>query len=291
MNFKLSNKMSDYIWINGEIIPWDEAYVHVLTHSLHYAGAVYEGERAYNGKIFKLMEHTNRLLNSAKDMHLEVKFSAEEINKASNEVLRLNNLKNAYIRPLIWRGAETLGAYNPILKCNILILAMESSPAFRNGMNLCVTPWRKVGTESMPSQCKSSAHYAMMTVSQKIAQDMGYDDALILDQYDDIAESSTTNIFFGKKNLLVTPIADRFLNGITRQTVMELARNIGMKVVEERILLENIEQYDTCFLTGTSAEIRGVSSISWDNGKAKFPNDELVIHLQQEYAKIVGKTL
>ena len=253
MNFKLSNKMSDYIWINGEIVPWDEAYVHVLTHSLHYAGAVYEGERAYNGKIFKLMEHTNRLLRSAEAMHLKVNFSADEINQATREVLRLNNLKDAYVRPLIWRGAETLGAYNPILKCNILVLATESSPTFKNGMKLYVTPWRKIGVDAMPPQCKSSAHYAMMTVSQKLAQDLGYDDALILDQYDDIAESSTTNIFFGKGGAIVTPIADRFLNGITRQTVMEIARNIGIEVKEERLLLGDIGRYDSCFLTGTSA--------------------------------------
>ncbi len=291
MNFKLSNKMSDYIWINGEIVPWEEAYVHVLTHSLHYAGAVFEGERAYNGKIFKLMEHTNRLLRSAESMHLKINFSADEINRATNELLHLNNLKNAYVRPLIWRGAQTLGAYNPILKCNILVLAMESNPTFISGTRLYLTPWRKVGVDAMPSQCKSSAHYAMMTVSQKLAQDLGYDDALILDQYDDIAESSTTNIFFGKRGLLVTPIADRFLNGITRQTVMEIARNIGIKVTEERLLLEDIGQYDTCFLTGTSAEIRGVSSISYDNGKTEFSNNELVTKLQQEYAKIVGKIL
>jgi branched-chain amino acid aminotransferase len=291
MNFKLSNKMFDYIWINGEIVPWDEAYVHVLTHSLHYAGAVYEGERAYNGKIFKLMEHTNRLLRSAEAMHLKVNFSADEINQATQEVLRLNNLKDAYVRPLIWRGAETLGAYNPILKCNILVLAMESSPTFKNGMKLYVTPWRKIGVDAMPPQCKSSAHYAMMTVSQKLAQDLGYDDALILDQYDDIAESSTTNIFFGKSGTLVTPIADRFLNGITRQTVMEIARNIGMEVTEDRLLLSDIERYDSCFLTGTSAEIKGVSSISYDNAMVEFPNNNLVTRLQQEYAKVVGKIL
>ena len=291
MNFKLSNKMSDYIWINGEIVPWDEAYVHVLTHSLHYAGAVYEGERAYNGKIFKLREHTNRLLRSAEAMHLKVNFSADEINQATHDVLRLNNLKDAYVRPLIWRGAETLGAYNPILKCNILVLAMESSPTFKNGMKLYVTPWRKIGVDAMPPQCKSSAHYAMMTVSQKLAQDLGYDDALILDKYDNIAESSTTNIFFGKGGTIVTPIADRFLNGITRQTVMEIARNIGIEVKEERLLLGDIGRYDSCFLTGTSAEIRGVFSISYDNAKVEFPNNNLVTRLQQEYAKVVGKIL
>ncbi|GAB4165780.1 MAG: branched-chain amino acid transaminase [Rickettsiaceae bacterium] len=289
MDFKLANKMADYIWINGEFVKWEESYVHVMTHSLHYAGSVFEGERAYNGKVFKLMEHTNRLLKSAEHMHLEVKYSAEEINDATNELLKRNNIKNAYVRPLIWRGAESLGLYNPVVKCNILIMALESNPEYKNGLHLCVTPWRKVGTNSMHPQCKSSTHYAMMTVSQKLAQDQGYDDALVLDQYEDIAESTTTNIFFGKGNLLVTPVADRFLNGITRQTVIEIAQNFGMKVREERITLEDIKAYDACFLTGTSAEIRGVSKISFDGKTLEFPDQEMTEKFQQEYTRVVGK--
>lgn len=291
MNFRSSARMSDYIWINGEFVTWEEAMVHVMTHSLHYSGAVFEGERAYNGKVFKLMEHTNRLLKSAEHMHLAVHYSPEEINKATDEVLKKNNLKNAYVRPLIWRGAESLGAYNPVLKSNILIMAVESNPAFKNGMKLYVTPWRKIGADSIPVQCKSSAHYEMMTISQKMAQDLGYDDALLLDQYGDVAESSTTNIFFAKDNMLATPIADRFLNGITRQTVIEIARDLGMKVIEDRILIEDLGKYDTCFLTGTSSEVKGVTSITHDHGVYNFPNDGLVTKLQMTYAKIVGKIL
>lgn len=291
MDFNLSEKLSDYIWINGKMIPWEDANIHVLTHSLHYSGAVFEGERAYDGKIFKLIEHSSRLIKSAEAMHLKVNYSVDEISHASEDILKKNNLKNAYVRPLIWRGAESLGAYNPVLTTNLLVLVQESNPVFKSGVRLIVTPWRKVGDDAMPTQSKSSAHYAMLSISQKIAQDQGYDDCLILDRFDDIAECSTTNIFFGREGEIVTPIADRFLNGITRQTVIEMARNMGMKVKEERLMLEDIGQYDACFSTGTSAEIRGISEINTGSGNLDFPNHELVSKLQNEYGKLVGKKL
>ncbi len=289
MKFKASAKLSNFIWVNGKIIPWHDAYIHVLTHSLHYAGAVFEGERAYDGKIFKLLEHSKRLIASAKSVHLKVNYSLDEIQNATNEILYKNNLKNAYIRPLIWHGAESLGLYNPVLTSNMLILAQKSNPKFKKGLKLWVSPWRKVNPEAMPLQSKTSSHYAMLSISKKLAQDNGYDDALVLDQFDDIAECTTTNIFFGKKGELITPIADRFLNGITRQTVIEMATNMGIKVREERLILEDVEKYDTCFATGTSAEIRGVSSIYTRKKTLKYPNDEIVEMLQNEYAKIVGK--
>lgn len=292
MDFNISKKLSDYIWINGKMVPWDNAYIHVLTHSLHYSGAVFEGIRAYDGKIFKLIEHSCRLIKSAAEMYLKVDYSVDEISQAVKDILQKNNLKNAYIRPLIWRGAESLGLYNPDLTSNLLILVQESNPAFKNGIRLVVTPWRKVGEEAMPPQSKSSAHYAMLSISQKMAQEQGYDDCLILDKYDDIAECSTTNIFFGREGEIVTPIADRFLNGITRQTVIEIARSMGIKVREKRLMLEDIAQYDACFSTGTSAEIRGISEINTGEGLyLNFPNNDLVSKLQLEYGKLVGKKL
>jgi branched-chain amino acid aminotransferase len=291
MEWNESIKLSEFIWINGKIIPWDESYIHVITHSLHYSGAVFEGERAYNGKVFKLTEHTNRLLKSAGDMHLPIKYSLEEIKEATEIVLQKNNLKNAYIRPLIWRAAESIEVYNSALTTNLLIFASDSNPKFRNGLRLCVSPWRKISENAIPVQAKSSMHYAMLSISQKLAEDGGYDDAILLDQFDDIAECTTTNIFFGREGELVTPVADRFLNGLTRQTVIEIARNMGMKVREERLLLEDITKYDTCFVTGTSAEIKGVSSIYTGEQTVKFDNDKIVTTLQSEYAKIVGKIL
>ncbi len=316
MDWNLSQKLSEFIWINGKIISWDQAYIHVLTHSLHYSGAVFEGERAYNGKIFKLKEHTERLLKSAKLMNLEIDYSSEEIQFATKAILEKNNLKNAYIRPLIWRGAESIGIYSSELKTNLLILAKESNPPFYNGLKLCISPWRKMAENSIPAQAKSSAHYAMSSISQKLAQDSGYDDALLLDQFDNIAECSTTNIFFGNDNKIVTPIADRFLNGITRQAVIEIAEEMGLEVHQQRLSLKDITKYDMCFITGTSGEITGVSSINIEeqdlnkkntnlqnidkqntNKKntskqiLEFTNDKMVARLQQEFAKTVGKKL
>jgi branched-chain amino acid aminotransferase len=173
----------------------------------------------------------------------------------------------------------------------LLILAQESNPKFCNGLKLCLSPWRKISENALPLQAKSSTHYAIPSISQKLAQDAGYDDALLLDQCDNIAECTVTNIFFGKEGELVTPIADRFLNGITRQVVIEMARNMGIKVSEARLTLDDISKYDTCFMTGTSAEIKGISSIYTGKKTLEFTNDKMVFTLQQEYAKMVGKTL
>ena len=291
MKWNESSKLSKFIWINGEFVPWDEGYAHVLTHSLHYAGAVYEGERAYNGKVFKLEEHTNRLLKSAQLMHLDVKYSAEEINQATRDVLEKNGLKNAYVRPLIWRGAESLGIYSESLSVNLLIFAVESDPKIENGLKLQLGPWRKPSENSIPPQAKSSAHYAMMSISQKIAHENGYDDALLLDSYGAVAESSVTNIFFVKNGELITPIADRFLNGITRQTVFEMAKTLGIKVKEQRIFLEDLKTYQSCFICGTSAEIKGVSLIDNNGEIIEFASDEITIILQKEYAKLTGKRI
>lgn len=291
MDFTLAKKTSDYIWINGEFIKWEDAYIHVLTHSLHYASAVFEGIRSYDGKVFKMLEHTNRLFKSAQSMFLKAEYSLEDIKNATYKLLEINNLKDSYIRPLIWRGADSLGLYNKDSQINFLIMAQESNPTFVNGLKLCVSPWKKVDNKAFPVQCKASSNYAMMLISQKIAKDSGYDDALILDPYDEIAECTTSNIFFAKDNILVTPIADRFLNGITRQTVMEIGQTLNMKVKEERLSLDDIEDFDSCFITGTAVEIRGVSSISNGNNKIIFKNESFVIKLQQEYAKIVGKKI
>lgn len=291
MDFRLSKKTSDYIWINGQFIKWEDACIHVLTHSLHYAGAVFEGLKSYDGKIFKFVEHTNRLFKSAENMFLKIEYSLEDIKKATYDLLEMNNLKNAYIRPLIWRGADSIALYSTAAKTNFLIMAQESNHPFVSGLKLCVSPWRKVDNNAFPVQCKSSAHYAMALVSQKIAKNAGYDDALILDPYDEIAECTTSNIFFVKDNILITPIADRFLDGITRQTALEIGKTLNMKVKEARLSLDDIENYDSCFITGTAAEIRGVSSINLDNKKIEFNKEAIIIELQQEYAKVVGKKI
>ena len=282
--------MSDFIWINGEFVSSNESYVHVLTHSLHYAGAVFEGERAYNGKVFKLEEHTERLLKSAEYMGIKIKYSAEEIIKVTYELLERNSLKNAYIRPLIWRGTESIGIYNPKLSINILIATFSSKNEFLNGLKLNLGGWCKPSPRALPPQAKSSAHYAMAIVSQIESSKLGYDDSLVLDEEGYVAECNVANIFFGKGNKLITPIADRFLNGITRQAVIGMAKNLGFEVTEARISLEDISKYDYSFITGTSKEIGGVGSIDLKKSVIIFQDSEGKVRLlQSEFAKLVGK--
>lgn len=287
-----SNIQENYIWINGKFKKATRVLLDPLTHSLHYAGAVFEGERAYSGNIFKLEEHSKRLLISAEYMSLNVDYSLQEIMHASNEILIKNALyDNVYIRPIIWRGSESLNIFNKKLTTNIMIIAipMQQRSDISSGLNLNIGKWRKPHPDTLPVQSKSSAHYAMSIISKKHAQLAGYDDSLLLDVYGNVAECTVTNIFFGIGNVIVTPIADRFLNGITRQTVIELARSMGIIVEEKRITLEDLEKYDTCFVTGTATEIKFVSSINYGDKKIVFYNRELVSQLQNIYTKLVHK--
>ncbi|MBN8522758.1 MAG: aminotransferase class IV [Rickettsiales bacterium] len=290
-NNKLPEFASDFIWINGEFLHLNKAYVPVLTHSLHYAGAAWEGERAYNGKIFKLEEHTNRLLKSAEYMGLvPIKYSAQEINAVTYELLEKNSLKDAYIRPLIWRGAESMAIYNPTLTVNMLIIMLPSRAEFLSNLKLNLSSWCKPSPKAFPPQAKSSTHYGMPVVSQITASNNGYDDSLVLDEEGYVAECNVANIFFGKGNKLVTPIADRFLNGITRQAVIEMAKSLEFEVIETRIPLEDLDKYEYSFITGTAREIGGVGSINLGKIVHYFPDpDGKIKMLQSEFARLVGK--
>ena len=290
-NNKLPEIASDFIWINGEFLHLNKAYVHVLTHSLHYAGAAWEGERAYNGKIFKLEEHTNRLLKSAEYMGLvPIKYSAQEINAVTYELLEKNSLKDAYIRPLIWRGAESMAIYNPTLTVNMLIIMLPSRAEFLSNLKLNLSSWCKPSPKAFPPQAKSSTHYGMPVVSQITASNNGYDDSLVLDEEGYVAECNVANIFFGKGNKLVTPIADRFLNGITRQAVIEMAKSLEFEVIETRIPLEDLDKYEYSFITGTAREIGGVGSIDLGKIVHYFPDpDGKIKMLQSEFARLVSK--
>ncbi|WP_419235459.1 branched-chain amino acid transaminase [Rickettsia endosymbiont of Nabis limbatus] len=277
-----------YIWINGELVPYELATVHALTHSLHYSGSVFEGERAYNGKVFKLKEHTERLIKSAEVLGLKVPYSVEEIVKAHKLLIEKNNIQDAYIRPLVWCGSESLNIINPKLSTNVLIAVVSSMPrAFTAGFNLHVSKWRKAAPNMMPVQSKSAAYYNMAITSKKEAKALGYDDALLLDYEGYIAECTTTNIFFVKDNVLYTPIADRFLDGITRRTIIEIAKNLGLEVREERIKLEQIEDFTSCFATGTAIEVQNINSIDLDGKKVTFNDHKIVDMLKEEYDRIV----
>ncbi|WP_341749614.1 branched-chain amino acid transaminase [Candidatus Tisiphia endosymbiont of Sialis lutaria] len=287
--FKNLNQLSGYIWINGRFIAWQEAKIHALTHSLHYSGGVFEGEKAYNGKIFKLEEHTQRLIESAKSLSIEVPYSFEEIIEAHQLLITKNNIKDAYIRPLIWVGSESLNLTNVNLSVNLLIAAVPSTLRPSGALSLHIARWRKCHPNSLPPQCKSSGHYNMMIVCQKEAKSLGYDDAILLDWRGYVAECSTANIFFVKDDQLFTPIADSFLNGITRQTIIELANDLNIKVIEEYITPDRVGEFNECFITGTAVEIKGIKSINLGERNVIFEDSKITNLLKKEYNYLVYK--
>ncbi len=283
------DQLPAYIWFNGEFIPCQEAKIHSLTHSLHYSGGVFEGEKAYNGKIFKLEQHTRRLLDSANTLRLEIPYSFEEIIEAHQLLIEKNNIKDAYVRPLIWQGSESLNLTTKNLSVNLLIATIPSLARPNNPVNLHIARWRKCHPNSLPPQCKSSGHYNMLMLCQKEAKALGYDDALLLDWREYIAECTTTNIFFVKDDQLFTPIADSFLNGITRQTIIELANNLNLTVKEQYITLDRLEEFSECFMTGTAMEVKIIRSINVDNKKIIFKSDKIANLLKKSYWDLVGK--
>jgi len=231
------DKRSGKIWYNGKLVDWKEANLHILSHGLHYASCVFEGERVYNGEIFKLREHTNRLIYSAERMGMKIPYSAEQIDKACKEIISVQNVKNGYVRPVVWRGSEMMA-----------ISAQKS---------------------------------------QNEAEKKKYHDALMMDYQGNIAEATGANIFFTKTNSneIHTPIADSFLDGITRRSIIEIAKQLQIKVLERKIKLEELNKFDGCFLTGTAAEVTPVSQI----GDINFAVVDMIKKLDDNYSKLVNK--
>ncbi|WP_425363753.1 branched-chain amino acid transaminase [Candidatus Tisiphia endosymbiont of Hybos culiciformis] len=287
--FKNLNHLSGYIWINGRFIAWQEAKIHALTHGLHYSGGVFEGEKAYDGKIFKLEEHTQRLIESARTLSIEVPYSFEDIIKAHQLLITKNNIKDAYIRPLIWFGSESLNLTNTNLSVNLLIAAVPSTLRPSGDLRVHIARWRKCHPNSLPPQCKSSGHYNMMIVCQKEAKSLGYDDAILLDWRGYVAECTTANIFFVKDEQLFTPIADSSLNGITRQTIIKLANDLNIKVTEEYITPNRVGEFSECFMTGTVAEVKGIKSINLGEQNIIFEDSKITNLLKKEYKDLVYK--
>ena len=256
-----------WIWMNGSFVPWKEATSHVINQGLHYASAVFEGERAYNGKIFKSKEHTERLFKSAEIMGIEIPFSHDEINNAKNDLLQKMNLKNCYVRPIVWRGSNQMGLSTSNADINVAIAVWDDWHSYfkiekrLEGLKLITSPWKRPSPETAPSNAKASGPYIICTMSKEFAEKKGYDDALMLDYRNYVAEGTGANIFFIKGNDIHTPIADCFLNGITRQTVIEMVKKQGFNLVEKHILPNEIENYDEALLTGTAAEITPIKSI------------------------------
>lgn len=283
------DQLEGFIWVNGELIKWKEANVHILTHSLHYSGAVYEGIGSYNGKVFKLEEHTERLFNSAKILNYKIPFSPNEINDVIKNIVKLNNLSNSYIRPLVWRGSESMAVGTFELSSNIMVAGFNfQRPNNDNGVSLAISKWQKAPPQCMPPQCKAAANYHMAVVAGMDALNSGCHDALMLDWRGYVAECTYSNIFFVKNKELFTPITDASLNGITKQTITQIAKDLGIKLHEVRILPHEIKDYDEVFITGTSVEIKIVNSITLEKNKIIFEDNSIGNLLKSKYLELVN---
>lgn len=278
-----------WIWFDGELKPWKDAKVHVLTHGLHYASSVFEGERAYGGEIFKSREHTERLIRSAATLDMKpFPYSVDEIEAAKQLVLEKNNLVDAYVRPVAWRGSEELSV--PARKNTIHVaIAAWVWPSYFSveeklkGIRLEWSKWKRPSPETIPSSAKAAGLYMICTLSKDAAMANGYADALMLDYRGYVAEATGANVFFIKGKEITTPTPDCILNGITRQTLIGLAKEHGYSVTERYIKPEELSQFDECFLTGTAAEVTPVSEI----GEYKFTPDEACRTLIDAYAQAV----
>jgi branched-chain amino acid aminotransferase len=255
-----------WIWFDGELKPWKDAKIHVLTHGLHYASSVFEGQRAYGGEIFKLREHTNRLIASGKTLDFTIPYTADEIDDACRKTLAANNLTDAYMRPVAWRGSEELSVPARNNKVHLAIATWVWPSYFTmeerlKGIRLMWATWKRPSPETIPSSAKAAGLYMICTLSKHAAMDAGYADALMLDYRGYVAEATGANVFFIKGKDIVTPLPDCFLNGITRQTLIDLARRNGYTVTERHMLPEELSNFDECFLTGTAAEVTPVSEV------------------------------
>ena len=285
------DKRSGKIWLNGKDIDWSEAQVHILSHGLHYASCVFEGVRVYGGEIFKLQEHTDRLFYSAKRMGMNVPYTKEEVNKATRQIVNTQKTQNGYIRPIIWRGSEMMAISAQKNKINVAIATWEWGSYFdpklkTDGIKLNISSWKKPPPDSIPWDTKASGLYMINTLSKHEAEAKGFVDSLMLDYQGNVAEATGANIFF--KNVageLHTPIPDSFLDGITRQCIIEIAKSKGIKVVERKIKPEEISNFVGCFLTGSAAEITPVANID----KYNFKVCDVIVDLSKSYQGLVRK--
>ena len=260
------DELEGSIWYNGTLTPWKDTKVHVLTHGLHYASCVFEGQRVYDGQIFKLEEHTDRLINSARILDFEIPYTAEQINQANREVGAANRIVDGYVRPVAWRGSEMMGVSAQANTIHLAIAAWQwpsyfSPEARLKGIRMTISPWRRPAPDTAPVHSKAAGLYMICTMSKHAAEAKGYEDALMLDWRGRVAEATGANIFLAIDGVLHTPTPDCFLDGITRRTVIDMARARGIEVVERAIMPEELAKADEVFLTGTAAEVTPVSEI------------------------------
>ncbi|HAH11314.1 MAG TPA: branched-chain amino acid aminotransferase [Alphaproteobacteria bacterium] len=274
-----------FIWMDGRLQHWRDAKVHYLTHGLHYGSCVFEGQRVYNGKVFALEEHTARLFRSAELLDMRVPFTQAEINNACRQVVDAAGLKDAYMRPAVWRGSNVMGvsAQASDIRVAVAVWPWPSyfSPEERaKGIRLTLAKWKRPSPETIPCEAKAAGLYMICTLSKHEAERDGYSDAMMLDYRGYVAEATGANIFFVKNDKIYTPTPDCFLNGITRQTVIRLARERQLEVIEKHIKPEELDGFEQCFLTGSAAEVTPVSEI----GDWKFAVGDITKTLMEDYA-------
>ncbi len=276
------------IWMDGKLIEWRDANVHILTHAMHYASSVFEGERCYSGKIFKSLEHTNRLHKSANLIDFEIPFSVAEIEAAKMATLKANGLTDAYLRPLAWRGSgEDMGVAAKRNPVHLAIAVWEwgnyYGDAKTKGAKLDIAKWKRPSPECAPSQAKAAGLYMIATMSKHAAEAKGCSDALMFDYRGYVAEATGANMFFVKNGEVHTPTPDAFLNGITRQTVIDMLTKKGITVIERHIMPEELESFEQCWLTGTAAEVTPVGQI----GDYNFEVGAMTLDISASYEKLV----
>lgn len=275
-----------FIWLDGKLVDWRGANIHVLTHALHYASSVFEGQRAYNGEIFALTKHSERLVNSARILGFALPWSVAEIDQASRDTLAANNLTDAYVRPVAWRGSEQMGVAAQKTRAHMAIAVWEWGAYFGaidKGIRLDIAPWRRPAPHTAPVHAKAAGLYMIATMSKHHAADRGFDDALMFDWRGQVAEATGANAFFVRDGKLYTPTPDCFLSGITRATVIELAQARGIEVIERAIWPDELESFEQFFLTGSAAEVTPVASA----GPWNFEVGEMTRTLMRDYSNKV----
>ncbi|KQU76616.1 branched-chain amino acid aminotransferase [Aminobacter sp. DSM 101952] len=282
------DQLDGFIWMNGEFVQWADAKIHVLTHGLHYASSVFEGERAYGGEIFKLTEHNERLHESARLLGFTIPYSVDVIDAACRELLKKQGFKDAYVRPIAWRGSEEMGVAAHKNRINVAVAIWQwpsyFDPAQKlKGIRLDIAEWRRPDPRTAPSRSKAAGLYMICTLSKHAAEAKGYADAMMLDWRGQVAEATGANIFFVQDGKIHTPTPDCFLDGITRRTVIGLAKDRGIEVIERAIMPEELEGFEQCFLTGTAAEVTPVSEI----GQYRFEVGEIAKTLMNDYSAAV----
>jgi branched-chain amino acid aminotransferase len=280
-----------WLWYDGRLVPWREARTHVLTHGLHYASCVFEGQRAYSGQVYKLEEHTARLFESARILGMKIPYTETQFNAACNEVLKSSGLDDAYMRPVVFRGSEMMAVSAQHTKIHAAIAVWEWPSYFDpkeklKGIRLDIADWRRPAPDTAPTKAKAAGLYMICTISKHAAEAKGYADAMMYDYRGYVAEATGANVFFVDNGKLHTPIPDCFLDGITRKSVMELARARQIPLIERHIKPEELTGFSECFITGTAAEVTPVSEI----GPHRFKPGQITETLMNDYSEEVRRT-